>query len=316
MDEINLAVQYIKEKLPSLEIRYNEPFSKHTTFKIGGPVSVMLFPESTECTSEICNILYKHKLTPFIIGNGSNILASDNNHELIIINTSKLSGMALIDYAGAGVSEENPENYRYISADAGVLLSALAEFACDSGLSGLEFAHGIPGTTGGAVVMNAGAYGGEMKDVVIETTVFCSSCGVTELTEADNDFSYRHSRFSDCDDVLLSAVFKLRNEDSKVIRHKINDLNSRRQKSQPLDTASGGSIFKRPKEGYAAALIEQSGLKGYKIGGAQVSEKHSGFIVNNGNATFDDVITLIEHVREVVHNNTGTLLEPEIKIVR
>jgi len=189
-------------------------------------------------------------------------------------------------------------------------------FAYEHGLTGFEFAHGIPGTVGGAIVMNAGAYGGEMKDVVVSTTAYNKDLGIHTLTAAENDFSYRHSRFSDSSDIVLSAVIRLQKGDKDAIMHKMLELSARRRESQPLELPSGGSTFKRPKEGYAAQLIEQAGLKGFSIGGAEVSQKHSGFIVNNGNATFSDVMAVIEHVQKEVFNKFFVELEPEIKIVR
>jgi len=304
------AIKAIQGEFPGMELLLNEPLKNHTTFKIGGTVSAMIFPESTTHAIELYDLLYEYGITPLIIGNGSNILASDNKLDLIVINTSKLKNISLIDS-----DELISKDFGAVKADAGVLLSELAVFACENNLTGLEFAHGIPGTAGGAVVMNAGAYGGEMKDVVFETTAYAPKVGSFKLTAADNDFSYRHSRFSNSDDILLSVVFKLEKSNMNDIRSKMDDLSIRRRESQPLEFASGGSTFKRPKEGYSAALIEQAGLKGYKIGGAQVSEKHSGFIVNTGNATFSDVIAIIEHIKETVFKQTGIQLEPEVKII-
>jgi len=276
----------------------------YTTFRIGGTVGQMYFPESQAELTEVCKTLEGLKITPFILGNGSNILASDEDLDIVVINTTKLTGISL--------NEERNE----ISVEAGVLLSKLAVFAYENGLTGLEFAHGIPGTVGGAVVMNAGAYGGEMKDVVVSTTAYNKDLGIHTLTAAENEFGYRHSRFSGTSDIVLSADIRLRKGDKTDIKQKMDELALRRRESQPLDLPSGGSTFKRPKEGYAAALIEQAGLKGFSIGGAGVSEKHSGFIVNNGNATFSDVMAVIEHVQKEVFNKFGVELEPEIKIVR
>jgi len=311
MDLINLAIAEINDKLPGLKIKANEPFWLHTTFKVGGPVSAMLFPDSTEAVVIICDILNRYDISPYILGNGSNILASDENHEIIVINTSNLAGISVQKSCGDSLTKSCD-----IKADAGVLLSKLAVFAYENALCGLEFAHGIPGTVGGAVVMNAGAYGGEIKDVVYETIAYNTKNGVFTLTAADNEFSYRSSFFTKSNDILLSAVFRLIPGDKEKIKQKMDDLNERRIKSQPLDFASAGSTFKRPEEGYAAALIEQAGLKGFKIGGAKVSEKHSGFIVNTGTATYSDIMAVIDSVQEIVLKETGVKLEPEIKIVR
>ena len=305
------AIKLIKDKLPGVDIRLNEPLGKHTTFKIGGPVSAMIFPESADCITVICDILNENEITPLIIGNGSNILADDNTHDIIVVSTSGLTDISFVD-SNIFSSQE----YTGIKADAGVLLSNLAVFACENSLTGLEFSHGIPGTVGGAVVMNAGAYGGEIKDVVYETTAYNSRDGKLMLTAADNDFSYRKSIFSTNNDLLLSTTFKLKKGIKEDIRQTMDDLSIRRNESQPLTYASAGSTFKRPKEGYAAALIEQAGLKGFSVGGAQVSEKHSGFIINRGDATFSDVMAIIEHVQEAVFKQTGIQLEPEVKIIR
>jgi len=297
------VIKVILSKLPNMEIKLNEPLKNHTTFKIGGPVEAMIFPESAAQVTAVYDLLSEYDKKPLIIGNGSNILACDDKLDLLVINTSKMKNIAITDFGS-------------IIADAGVLLSTLANFACEKGLTGLEFAHGIPGTAGGAVVMNAGAYGGEMKDVVFETTAYSPKTGSITLTAADNEFSYRNSRFSNCDDILLSVVFKLEKSNKNEIKAKMDDLYVRRSESQPLELASSGSTFKRPKEGYSAALIEQAGLKGYMTGGAQVSDKHSGFIVNTGNATFSDVMAVIDHVQDTVFKQTGILLEPEVKIIR
>lgn len=297
----------LKEKLPSMEMRQDEPMKNHTTFKIGGPVRLMCFPESAEDLQTVCDVLCEQNITPFILGNGSNILASDEPLDLVVINTSKLDSISIIN---------DMENFCDVKAYSGTLLSKLAVFAYEHGLSGLEFSHGIPGSVGGAVVMNAGAYGEEMKDVIIETEAYSKADGLKVLTAADNNFSYRHSRFSDSNEIVVSAVMRLKKGDKKSIKDKMDELSTRRKESQPLNIPSGGSTFKRPKEGYAAALIENAGLKGYTVGDAMVSEKHSGFVVNNGNATFADVISVVEHVQKVISEKNKFRLETEIKIVR
>jgi len=203
-----------------------------------------------------------------------------------------------------------------ITAGSGILLSRLAVFALNHGLSGLEFAHGIPGTLGGAVVMNGGAYGGEMKDVILSTTALCSDLAIREFIGEENDLSYRHSRYSGSDDMVLSAKLKLREGNPQEIRATMDDLQARRKASQPLNMPSAGSFFKRPVGGFAGTMIDQSGLKGFAIGGAQVSEKHAGFVINRGGATFDEVLRLMEHVQNVVYERFGIMLEPEVKIIK
>jgi len=308
---MNNIIDIIKQELPSLNYKTDEPMKNHTTFKIGGPVSVMYFPESMSCLTRLCDILDKHKITPLIIGNGSDLLVSDEALDLVVISTLKLNGISLADTNNVN----EPHEYQDIIVEAGTLLSSTAVFAYENGLAGLEFAHGIPGSLGGAVLMNAGAYNGEMKDVVYSVDAYNPKKGVHTLVGEVNEFSYRHSRFSKTGDTILSAIIRLKKGDKEGIRQKMEDLSIRRRTSQPLEFPSGGSTFKRPKEGYAAALIEQAGLKGYTVGGAQVSQKHSGFIINTGNATFKDTMAVIEHVRETVLSKFGIELELEVKVI-
>ena len=308
---ITNAIEAIKANMPDVAYKLDEPMKTHTSFNIGGPVHIMLFPGNAASLMALCDLLTGYDIMPLIIGNGSNLLVSDKYHEIIVINTSKINSISIVDSLST-----TSQDYCDISVDAGALLSEVALFAYENGLAGLEFALGIPGSLGGAVVMNAGAYGIEMKDVVYSTTAFNSEDGMFILTAEENEFSYRQSRFSKTEDVVLSSVLRLRTGDKPSIKQKMDELSARRNESQPLDLPSGGSTFKRPEEGYAASLIEQAGLKGFSIGGAQVSEKHSGFIVNNGDATFRDVNAVIDHVQDVVFKQLGIQLEPEIKIVR
>jgi len=310
--QITEFINDINNRLPDTLIKLDESIKDYTTFKIGGSVSVMIFPNSITCLTDICGILSEHEIVPLVIGNGSNILAEDKHLDIVVINTLKLNGISILNNEGS-VSQD----YHDIEVEAGALLSDVAVFALDEGLTGFEFAHGIPGTVGGAVMMNAGAYGGEMKDVVYSTTAYNSKDGKYLLTATDNDFSYRKSRFSDINDIIISAVIQLKMGDRNTIMNTMDELCIRRHESQPLDYPSGGSTFKRPNEGnYAASLIEQAGLRGFTVGNAQVSEKHTGFIVNKGNATFTDVMTVIEHVQNIVFKQSGINLVPEIKIIR
>ena len=303
MNAISQALGYIHDRLPEIRCRLEEPMKNHTSLRIGGPVRAMLFPETTEELVLLCEALKACDVTPLIMGNGTNMLVDDGSLDIIVINTTMLRTVSR-----TGETE--------IAADAGASMSKLAVLACDFGLSGLEFAHGIPGTLGGAVMMNAGAYGGEMKDVVCSTNALGRDTGVFTVAGEEHGFSYRTSRFFDSGEIILSSVLKLQIDDKRNIKAKMDELAERRRISQPLDLPSAGSTFKRPKEGYAAALIEQAGLKGYMIGGAQVSEKHSGFVVNRGSATFSDVLAVVDHVAETVFKKTGAVLELEIKIVR
>jgi UDP-N-acetylmuramate dehydrogenase len=309
---ITKFINEIVHKLPNALVKLDEPIKGYTTFKIGGSVSIMIFPDSIDCLLDICGILSKHEIVPLVIGNGSNILADDNHLDIVTINTSKLNGISIVDD-----EDSASQGYRDIEVEAGALLSSIAVFALDNELTGFEFAHGIPGTVGGAVMMNAGAYGGEMKDVVYRTTAYNAIDGMYSLTATNNEFSYRKSRFSDIDDIIFSTVIRLKKGDKNTIKNTMDELCIRRSESQPLDFPSGGSTFKRPKEGcYAASLIEQAGLRGFTIGDAQVSEKHTGFIINKGSATFTDVMTVIEYVQDTVLKQSGIRLIPEIKIIR
>ena len=304
MDSISIAIGTVKILLPSIDFSLNESLKDHTSFKIGGPARVMFFPKTSDEFVEIFSLLDKHDIAPLIIGNGTNILADD----------SKPLDIAVIKTTGISAAELTGESE--ITAGAGISLMKLAQFAYEHGLAGLEFTYGIPGTLGGAASMNAGAYGGEMSDVIYSTNAFAKGSGLYAITGDEHDFSYRHSRFSDKSDIVLSAVIRLQKGEEKNIKAKMDELIGRRRESQPLDIPSAGSTFKRPKDGYAASLIERAGLKGFTIGGAQVSQKHSGFIVNTGGATYEDVIAIIEHVKETVYKRFGIELEPEIKIIR
>ena len=324
MDAISRAIAAVTDKQPGTEVRLDEPMKNHTSFKIGGPVRVMFFPGDAACLIGICGILGEYGVTPFFMGNGTNILAGDTALDIVVVNTIRLNNIELTGADSLELNAKNlnlniknsaSKNHTMITAEAGALLSKIADFACRQGLTGFEFAHGIPGTFGGAVIMNAGAYDGEMKDVVFSTTAYNAKTGIHTVTNEEHCFSYRHSRFSNTDDVILSSAVRLQKGDRKDIKEKMDELAARRQKSQPLDMPSAGSTFKRPKDGYAAALIEQACLNGFAVGGAAVSEKHAGFIINRGGATFKDVMTVIEHVREVVFKRFGIELELEVKIL-
>ena len=263
----------------------------------------MAFPETREQLVLLTGFLQEVGITPLLIGNGTNLLVADEGLDTVVIDTSdKLSH---IELTGEGE----------ITADAGVSLAKLAVFAWKHGLMGLEFAHGIPGTLGGGIVMNAGAYGGELKDVVTEVTALYPD-GVRALTPAELDFSYRHSVFSAGEGIVLGAKLRLEQGDADSIKARMDDLMARRKASQPLELPSAGSTFKRPTGYYAGPLIEGCGLKGCRVGGAEVSRKHAGFVVNAGGATCADVLALIEKVQKTVYDAHGVMLEPEVKIIR
>lgn len=302
MENLEKAISELKEKMPGLTLLENEPMNAHSSFRIGGPVRALAVPEDVMSLSRVCAVLKENRLAPMILGNGTNILFPDEGlKDLFIISTEKLTKMFLLDG-------------ETIYAEAGVPLAKLAGFAHQNGLSGLEFASGIPGTLGGGVIMNAGAYGGEMKDAV--ESVVCYYVQDQRLYELDREqcrFEYRNSlfrRMGGC--IVLSAVLKLKKGDSAEIAAKMRELNERRRDKQPLDLPSAGSAFKRPEGGYAAALIDECGLRGYTVGGAQISEKHAGFAVNIGGATSHDVYDLLKHVRDTVYLEKKVALEPEI----
>ena len=279
------------------------PLSEHSTFRIGGGAALALLPRSCEEMISVIKLAKNSGEKYSVIGNGSNILFSDAGYDGIIILTEKMTRFSV---------KENR-----ISAGCGLSFTRLAVIAKDSYLTGLEFAYGIPGTVGGAVYMNAGAYGGETRDVLDSAIVFNSADGrVKEYKNSDCGFDYRASVFSKNDDLtVLSADFVLKSGNQSEIVDKMSDLMSRRKEKQPLEYPNAGSTFKRPEGYFAGKLIEDSGLKGYRIGGAEVSPKHAGFIVNVGGATADDVLRLIEHIKETVLRNYGVTLECEIKYV-
>lgn len=293
----------IEQYLPDLEVLQDEPMSRHTTFRIGGPAKRMAFPSSREQLVLLMSFAKDYGANPLVIGNGSNLLVPDEGLDRLVIDTS------------ANLNRVERGSGNTVLADAGATLARTADLACKSGLTGLEFAHGIPGTLGGGVVMNAGAYGGELKDVVTEVTALYPD-GVKVLTPAELDFSYRHSVFSAGEGIVLGAKVKLESGDPDAIKAKMDDLMARRKASQPLELPSAGSTFKRPTGYYAGSLIEGCGLKGCRVGGAEVSSKHAGFVVNVGGATCADVLALIEKVQKTVYDAHGVMLEPEVKIIR
>lgn len=296
---------HLREKLsrccPSLELRIQEPMSRHTSFHIGGPTALMALPHTVEEAAAAVKTAAELEIEPFFMGNGSNLLVADEGIERFIVKT--VPGL-----------EECRLQGRDILAGSGVPLARLAVFARDRSLTGLEFAHGIPGSLGGAVTMNAGAYEGEMSQVVQSVTCLTTQGTVETVTECS--FGYRHSCFSDGTRLILGARLALKPGDTETIRSKMEELSARRHDKQPLEYPSAGSMFKRPEGYYAAALIDQCGLKGLTVGGAQVSEKHAGFVVNRGGATCKDVLELVEQVRTRVLAQTGVELEMEVRVLK
>ena len=281
-------------------VAVDEPMSAHTTFRIGGPADYYVEPTFEE-VKELLSFLKKENIPYTLIGNGSNLLVSDEGIEGVVVSFGK------------EMSEVSCEK-EVVRAKAGILLSRLASFAASKSLSGLEFASGIPGTLGGAITMNAGAYGGEMKDVVQSVTVLDGD-EIKEYSGEEMDFSYRHSRVLDEDLIVLEVTMKLQSGREEEILSSMKELNKKRVEKQPLNFPSAGSTFKRPEGYFAAKLIEDAGLKGYTVGGAKVSEKHSGFVINFDHATAKDVCTLMQDVQRIVKEKFDVSLEPEVRMI-
>ncbi len=291
-----------KEKLFTLakDVTQNTEMKNHTTFKIGGTADYIVQPYSTDEICAVLSLCREYSVPVFVMGNGSNLLVGDKGIRGVVLKISK--NMSEIKVTG----DE-------IYADAGALLSSVAAEALKASLTGLEFASGIPGTLGGAVLMNAGAYGGEMKDVVTEVSYIGEDLALH--TTRDFDFSYRHSIFEEKDWIITGVKMKLNKGSAADIKAEMDRLAAARREKQPLTMPSAGSTFKRPKTGYAAQMIDEAGLRGFSVGGAAVSEKHAGFVVNTGDATAADVVELMQAVSDRVYQNTGVTLEAEVKKV-
>lgn len=289
-----------------LTVKPEELMNRHTSFRTGGPAKRMAFPGTIRELTELMEAAQGWEgARPFILGNGTNLLAPDEGLDRLVVS---LSNLKEIRTAG----EEN-----VLTAEAGVQLARLADFACQQGLTGLEFAHGIPGSLGGAVYMNGGAYGGEMGQVVVRVQAWFPGEGLRTMAVEELDMSYRHSFFMDHPEaVILSADLRLSPGDPETIRAAMRELMQKRKASQPLEWPSAGSTFKRPTGYFAGTLIDQCGLKGLTIGGAQVSEKHAGFVINIGGATSADILALMAEVQRIVYEQKGVRLEPEVRVIR
>ena len=288
--------------LPDVELRFDELMSAHTSFKIGGPAEIMAFPKNAEELSKVLKVSKVLDCKTAILGAGTNVLAPDAGIPGLVI---------CLKDAMDGIQQLDDTTIRVM---AGVTMTRAAVFAANLGLSGFEFAHGIPGTVGGGVYMNAGAYGGEICQVCTKVGVMDMNGNSRILTNEEMAFSYRHSRLEETGEIVLYAEFNLTPSTTELVREKMQELMGKRKASQPLDLPSAGSAFKRPVGGYAAALIDQNGLKGYQVGGAAVSTKHAGFAVNLGGATAEDVKNLLQQVSDKVFDATGIRLEPEVRI--
>lgn len=296
-------VKSVTEQLPKLGLLQDEPMKKHTTFRIGGPADYYAEPDMSRI-SKLIEMAKACDMPVTVIGNGSNLLVGDKGIRGLVIGIGK--GMSEITAQGNG---------RIITAGAGAILAAVAAKAAEASLSGLEFASGIPGSVGGAVVMNAGAYGGEIKDVLIDATVLTAEGELKTVTRDELDLSYRHSIVPQKGYIVLSARFMLTPKPQDEIKSYMAELRAKRVEKQPLEYPSAGSTFKRPEGYFAGKLIMDAGLRGYSVGDAQVSEKHCGFVVNKGEATAADVLTLIKDVQETVLKQFGVKLEPEVKMI-
>ena len=302
MLNITEFIDIISDNIPNLELKREVPMSRLTSFRIGGPVDCAAFPKTEEELSALLKLCAANGITPVILGAGTNVLAPDEGlRSLAIVLKDALEGM-----------EHLGENT--IRVMAGVTMSRAAVFAAGLNLGGLEFAHGIPGTIGGGVYMNAGAYGGEIKDVCTRVRIMDMAGSARWISNEEAAFSYRHSAMEDNPWIVVAAEFALTPTPEEAVWAKMKELIGKRRASQPLDLPSAGSAFKRPVGGYAAALIDQTGLKGFRIGGAAVSEKHAGFVVNLGGATAADVQELLRQVSDKVFDRTGIRLEPEVRI--
>ena len=296
------VIEGLKKLVPQKDILIDELMSRHTTFRTGGPASLFLRPEDEEAALRVVNFLRQKQCPFFILGNGSNLLVSDKGYDGVVISLENLSDLRI-------------EGDTTVVAEAGVLNSAIASLARDNSLSGFEFAAGIPGTIGGAMIMNAGAYGGEMKDITESVRVIAPDGVIDIIPGSDCDFGYRTSALKRGGFVVTSAKLKLSKGDPETIAASMKELALKRKEKQPLDYPSAGSTFKRPEGYFAGKLIEDAGLRGFSVGDAAVSEKHCGFVINKGQATAADIYALIKEVQKRVLEDSGVGLEPEVILV-
>ena len=283
---------------------FNESMKKHTTFKVGGNAACVAMPDSVEKRRAFIKFLNENKIRCYFLGNGSNVIFSDEGFDGVIIKTSKLNFI--------NIDKKN----NTAQAGAGVLMTSFSRMMRENGLGGMEFAYGIPGNIGGGCYMNAGAYGGQISDCVLSVEYIDRQGNVRTVSRRDCDYSYRHSVFMENKWLITSATFRLRPKDKVSMLSYMEDIMQRRVEKQPLDMPSAGSSFKRPRGYYAAALIDECGLKGFSVGGARVSTKHAGFIVNTGNASCADIVALADEVRKTVMEKKGVQLEKEMIIVK
>ncbi|MBO5714915.1 MAG: UDP-N-acetylmuramate dehydrogenase [Clostridia bacterium] len=293
-------------KIANIDFEENVSGARLCSFRVGGNVRVVAKPKTADQLTSLYDYLYENEIKNILLGRGSNVVISDDGFDGVVVSLSELSSVDI-----------DITNDRYIIAGAGASMAVLANFAYENGLAGLEFAHGIPGSVGGGVYMNAGAYGGEICQVLKSCLIFDKNQGMLLFVNGDEcDFSYRHSVFMDNKDlIVLFATFELKDGDPDLIKAKMDEYKAKRIASQPLEYPSAGSTFKRPEGHFAGKLIEDCGLKGYTIGGAQVSEKHAGFVINCGGATADDIKNLVAYIQKTVKEKFDVSLECEIEFV-
>lgn len=296
------VIQTLRELISEDNIHMNEPMAAHTTFRVGGDAECMIETETEEQLSKVCRYLRMIEAPFAVLGNGSNTLVRDEGYNGIIL------------HLGSKYSDISVEGSRIV-AQAGAMLSQVARAAYENGLTGMEFASGIPGTVGGAVVMNAGAYGGEMSKIVTEVTVISKDGEILSLDNDTMEFGYRYSTIRNRPFIVSKVYFELEPGDKDEIKAKMDELAVKRREKQPLEYPSAGSTFKRPEGYFAGELIMKSGMRGYQIGGARVSDKHCGFVINTGNATASDILDVIAEVQERVKERFGVELEPEIVVL-
>ena len=301
MNKYNKFVGLFNEFYDINDIKIDEKLSEYVNFKVGGPADILLIPNSKEQVIKSIKICKENNIPFYLIGNGSNILVRDGGFRGVVLSLKNVKNIYV--------------DGEKIEAECGVMLKEVSDKAIENSLTGFEFACGIPGTIGGAVFMNAGAYDGEISKVVESAEVIDENCNIIRLSREELDFGYRSSLIMKKGYTVLSAVFKLEKGQVKTIKELIEDLTNKRESKQPLEYPSAGSTFKRPTGYFAGKLIQDAGLKGYSIGGAAVSEKHSGFVINKGNATAKDITDLIKHIQDEVKKQFGVDLHPEVRII-
>ncbi|MBQ0090451.1 MAG: UDP-N-acetylmuramate dehydrogenase [Prevotellaceae bacterium] len=306
MSDNRNAIEKIKEIVDKSRVFENEPMAAHTSFRIGGPADALVAVENEAELAGVLKVVTELATEHILVGNGSNFLVADEGYPGIMI---KLGG----EFDAVRLDENDETS---VIAGGAKLLSSVSAFVTDRGLAGFEFASGIPGSIGGAMFMNAGAYGGEMKDIVKSVRLMKpDGSAVFERTNEEMKFAYRHSSIQEDESIVLSVVFQLTKDNKSEIAARVAELQQKRNSKQPVNYPSAGSTFKRPVGGYAAALIDEAGLRGTSVGGAQVSDKHAGFVINTGGATAKDVLELMRLVRKTVYEKNGIMLEPEVRLI-